>query len=447
MKLPVEFESRMKHQLQDDFIHFINALDDSSPISIRLNPYKTFHHGPLERVQWCDNGYYLPERPVFASDPLWHNGSYYVQEASSMMIETAFKAIKSSLQHPLIVLDACAAPGGKSTHLANLLGDDDVLVSNEVIKSRVPVLFENITKNGYQNTIITNADTEDFRKIGAIFDVILIDAPCSGEGLFRKDADATNEWNLENVKTCELRQKRILENLKHCVKPGGYIIYSTCTYNPGENQDQVQFLMDNGFEKASFNIGGESFTEYQCYPHKTKGEGFYIALLKQTKDLANTSSKSSIKLKPLKPENDWNNFLKGAFNYYKYNDAILAIAPHVFEFYSTYLNGIYTYSIGVEIGQQKDKLFTPSPYIAFSRKLDINAFQLHELEHLEALNYLYKNAISIQERDKKGYVLVSFKGSIIGLGKYAGNRINNLFPNEWKLRRMPVQNEVFTLLN
>lgn len=447
MKLPVEFESRMKHQLQDAFIHFIKALDDPSPVSIRLNPYKAFHHRPLEQILWCDNGYYLSERPMFASDPLWHNGSYYVQEASSMMIEAAFKAIKTSLQHPLIVLDACAAPGGKSTHLANLLDDNDILVSNEVIKSRVPVLFENSTKNGFQNTIITNADTEDFSKIGAIFDVILIDAPCSGEGLFRKDKDATNEWNLDNVKTCELRQKRILENLKQCVKPGGYIIYSTCTYNPGENQEQVQFLLNNGFEKASFNMGGETNTEFQCYPHKTKGEGFFLALLKQTQELSISATKPGNKLKLLKPENEWSNFLNGEFNYYKYNDAILAIAPHVFEFYNTYLHAVYTYSIGIEIGQQKDKLFMPSPYLAFSRKLDLTAFQQHELQHQEALNYLYKNAIPIQERDKKGYVLLTFKGSVIGLGKYAGNRINNLFPNEWKLRKMPAQNEFFTLTN
>jgi 16S rRNA C967 or C1407 C5-methylase (RsmB/RsmF family)/NOL1/NOP2/fmu family ribosome biogenesis protein len=447
MMLPPEFETRMRHQLSDDYTLFASALEQDSPVSVRIHPSKLKYVPKLERVNWCNTGYYLSERPLFSSDPLWHAGTYYVQESSSMMIEAAFLKVRASVEGPLKVLDLCAAPGGKSTLLANLLSEDDVLVSNEVIRSRVPVLYENLTKNGYPNLVITNADSSDFEKLGGVFDLVLVDAPCSGEGLFRKDPDAVNEWNSDNVQTCELRQKRILESVSACVKTGGYIIYSTCTYNPGENEHQVELLQSKGFESVSFTLNGSEKSSFQCYPHLIKGEGFYIALLKNTKDqpAANHSGKHQLKL--LKADPAWQNMLINAGEFFDFKGQILAIQPHVFEFFSDHLSGLHIYSIGISVGTQKDRLFSPSPYLPFASNINTDAFDSYELDQTQALSYLFKNAISITQRDKKGYVLLTFKSHSIGLGKYAGNRINNLYPAEWKLRKMPETTQYFTLLN
>jgi len=447
MILPAEFESRMRAQLGNEFDQFAKALDSESPVSVRLNHQKIPTSLPLKPVTWCSSAYYLEQRPVFSSDPLWHNGSYYVQEASSMMVEAAFLKAKSILNRPLKVLDLCAAPGGKSTLLANLLGEDDVLVANEVIRTRVPVLFENLCKNGYPNTIITNVDSADFEKSGAIFDVVLVDAPCSGEGLFRKDADATAEWTTENVTTCELRQKRILESISQCIKPGGFIIYSTCTYNPGENQNQVNLLESLNFKPVEFQLTDGAHSTFQCYPHKIEGEGFFIALMQNMGSQTATQRLSKHQLKSIKPDPAWKDLLYHAGDFYDFKGQILAIAPEVFEFFTEHLSALHIYSIGIQIGTQKDKLLTLSPYLPFAANLNRAAFETYELDQIQALNYLFKNAINIPASSKKGYVLLTFKNHVIGLGKFAGNRINNLFPAEWKLRRMPEAQQMFNLVD
>jgi 16S rRNA C967 or C1407 C5-methylase (RsmB/RsmF family)/NOL1/NOP2/fmu family ribosome biogenesis protein len=447
MKLPVEFESRMRLQLSADYDTFVAALESDSPVSIRINPSKIKLVPALDRVEWCQTGYYLNSRPVFSSDPLWHAGAYYVQEASSMMIEAAFLKVRSSLNGPLKVLDLCAAPGGKSTLLANLLSDEDVLVSNEVIRSRVPVLYENLCKNGYPNSIITNSDSSDFEKLGGVFDLVLVDAPCSGEGLFRKDPEAVDQWNPENVTTCELRQKRILESISKCVKPGGFIIYSTCTYNPGENQEQVKLLENLNFELTEFALNNGSCSTFQCMPHTIKGEGFFISLLKNNG--INEANEINVKhqLKPIKADDAWKNVLINAGDFYDFKGQILAIRNHVFEFFADHLCSLHIYAIGVSIGTSKDKLFSVSPYLPFASNINKDAFEQFELDQAQALSYLFKNAITISQRDKKGYVLLTYKNQVIGLGKFAGNRINNLFPAEWKLRKMPDSAQYFNLID
>lgn len=447
MKLPIEFETRMRNQLSADYDKFVEALESESPVSVRINPSKLNQLLPLERVEWCQTGYYLNNRPVFSSDPLWHAGTYYVQEASSMMIEAAFLKVRSLLNGPLKVLDLCAAPGGKSTLLANLLDNDDVLVSNEVIRSRVPVLYENLCKNGYPNCIITNSDSSDFEKIGGVFDLVLVDAPCSGEGLFRKDPEAVDQWNPENVTTCELRQKRILDSISKCVKPGGFIIYSTCTYNPGENQEQVKLLENLNFELTEFALNYGSYSTFQCMPHTIKGEGFFISLLKNKGNNEAIDISAKHQLKPIKADDAWKNLLINPGDFYDFKGQILAIRNHVFEFFADHLCGLHTYAIGVSIGNSKDKLFSVSPYLPFASSINKDAFEQFELNQAQALSYLFKNAISISQKDKKGYVLLTYNNQIIGLGKFAGNRINNLFPPEWKLRKMPDSSLYFNLID
>lgn len=446
MNLPEAFRNRMQMQLGTEACaEFEAALLEDSPVSVRINPNKLNPLNGLEKIGWCKNGYFLEKRPVFSSDPLWHAGAYYVQEASSMMLEQAFKSARSHLSGPLKILDLCAAPGGKSTHLASLCGEGDILVCNEVIRSRVSVLAENLRKHGYHNTIVTNADSSAFERCGEVFDVVLVDAPCSGEGLFRKDPAAMQEWNPENVNTCELRQKRILDSVVKCLKPGGMLIYSTCTYNPGENEAQVEMLCQQGFEMFPFPVNGTEHNTYQCYPHRFRGEGFFIALMRKS----GSNGQSGINagknpLKQVKPQSEWTELINAPLPVYGFENQLLTGTEDLFEFLNTHLGGIYCHSAGTSLGHLKDKHFTPSEYLPFSLLLARERFNELELDQASALKYLSKNPLP-HKGVEKGYLLLSFRGTVIGFGKYAGNRINNVFPAEWKLRTMPSESNWFCL--
>ena len=274
-------------------------------VSIRLNPSKagqrSTNNEQLEKVPWSSNGYYLPERPSFTLDPLFHAGAYYVQEASSMFLEEVLKQTVD-LSKPLKVLDLCAAPGGKSTLIQSIISKESLLVSNEVIKTRVNILSENITKWGAANVIVTNNDPADFLRLKNYFDVIVVDAPCSGSGLFRKDPNAITEWSESNVQLCAQRQQRILADIMPSLKDGGVLIYSTCSYSQQEDEAISDWLIEqfkparmtrsDGVESLRFKVDEswgivETVSEkenaygYRFYPDKVKGEGFFIAAFKK----------------------------------------------------------------------------------------------------------------------------------------------------------------------
>ena len=229
--------------------------------SVRSNPEKIFNiqhsifNAQLEKVLWSSNGYYLFERPSFTLDPLFHAGAYYVQEASSMFLEEVLKQTVD-LTRPLRVLDLCAAPGGKSTLIQSVISKDSLLVSNEVIKTRVNILAENIAKWGAPNVIVTNNDPSDFKRLPGYFDVIVVDAPCSGSGLFRKDPNAINEWSENNVALCAQRQQRSLADILPSLKEGGVLIYSTCSYSQSEDEDISNWLQK---EYSFFNLQSSIF--------------------------------------------------------------------------------------------------------------------------------------------------------------------------------------------
>lgn len=427
-----------------EYALFEQAMDSTAPVSVRINPDKLSASPALERVPWSRYGYYLEERPVFSSDPLWHAGAYYVQEASSMLIEAAFNSVRQALEGPLCILDLCAAPGGKSTHLASLAGWEDVLVCNEIIRSRVPVLAENLRKHGADNCIITHADSSDFEQAGALFDLILVDAPCSGEGLFRRDHAAMDEWNPQNIQTCELRQKRILESAAASVKSGGFIIYSTCTWNPGENEDQLDFIQSLGFEPASFSVLGQSHTRFRAYPHLLKGEGFFMALLRKTATGPAGKGQKHPKLKPVKTDSEWSKLLREGSCTFGFENTVFAGPENCLRFAAEYLGGIRIYSLAAELGHQNGRLFSPSEYLPFSGVLRADALPMHAIGQEEALRYFAKNPLPCNS-SQKGYLCLAFRDLPCGLGKYAGNRINNLFPGEWKLRNIPEQGQYFCL--
>ena len=266
--------------------------------SVRINPFKlsmvngewsNFHHSPLTihvKVPWTEYGYYLTTRPSFTFDPLFHAGCYYVQEASSMFLEQALKQTVD-LSQPLKVLDLCAAPGGKSTHILSLISKDSLLVSNEVIRSRANILNDNVIKWGCSNVVVTNNDPRDFQRLENYFDVIVIDAPCSGSGLFRREPEAIEEWSEQNVALCSQRQQRIVADVLPALKNGGVLIYSTCSYSIEEDEKICEWLIDeliiNNEEliiNPDWNIV-PSGAGYRFWPDQVKGEGFFIACFRK----------------------------------------------------------------------------------------------------------------------------------------------------------------------
>jgi 16S rRNA C967 or C1407 C5-methylase (RsmB/RsmF family) len=447
MTWPEAFINRMQTQLgAEESQAFFEALQAEAPISIRLNPKKFQLDIQLESVPWASNGRYLSARPNFASDPLWHAGAYYVQEASSMFLEQVFGFVKSKFNGPIKVLDLCAAPGGKSTHLLAMCEHDDVVVSNEVIKSRLGVLLENIHKQGYNNSIVCHADSSDFEALGPLFDVIVVDAPCSGEGLFRKDPQATNEWSDSNIQTCELRQQRILDQIQHCLLPGGYLIYSTCTYNPGENQAQMERLMQNGFAPVAWTTQSPQAYQWQCYPHQIKGEGFYIALLQKQNAGADAVQIKPKYLKPVKPFEELPLGLDTADVLVQIEDNLHLVPQNTLSLYENALHKLHCVGLGSPVGSFLQKRFSPSEHLPFSLGFNAQAYPIQTLDQTAALNYLSKQILPYQG-NQKGLTVIQYKGCNLGWGKFAGNRINNLFPSEWKLRMMPKAEQFFSLDN
>jgi len=288
--LPVDFIDSMRQELGGEAEQLFRALEGEQVTSIRLNDKKDILDFPcdIEEVPWHEDGYYLLERPQFTLDPLFHAGCYYVQEASSMFIQ---QALDQYVDPHSIVLDLCAAPGGKSTLISQHLGNQGLLIANEVVRQRVFVLSENIQKWGNGNTVVTHNDAAVFgEKTGHLFDCMLVDAPCSGEGMFRKDEEAREEWSVKNVHMCAERQRKILMDAWDALKPGGILIYSTCTFNREENEENVEWIADClGGDILPVNFDPRwGITEgnpgYHFYPHMTQGEGFYMAVIRKLDD-------------------------------------------------------------------------------------------------------------------------------------------------------------------
>ena len=284
--LPSDFSSRMQTVLGHSYQAFESALTETAPVSIRKNPMKKSDlFEDSTQIPWEPRGYYLNERPSFTLDPAFHAGAYYVQEASSMLIGYALRQVIDFSEN-LKILDLCAAPGGKSTLLLSHMNQNSVLLSNEVIRTRVNILKENLHKWGNPNVLVSNHEAEDFKPLNGFFDLVLIDAPCSGEGLFRKDENARREWSVDNVKLCAARQRKIVANAVDLLREGGILLYSTCTYNAQENMGNVQWVAEQfDCESLSINLppnwGVVELNEnnrygYQCYPHLLKGEGLSL---------------------------------------------------------------------------------------------------------------------------------------------------------------------------
>jgi len=444
VQLPKIFVEQIELSLGDEAIDFFASLDENSPSTLRINPRKSFFPKNLEQVPWCENGYYLAERPVYTLDPLFHAGAYYVQEASSMFLEQVLKQT-TDLSLPLKVLDLCAAPGGKTTHIVSLLSNDSLLVSNEVIRSRSKILAENVSKWGIPNIVVTSNDPSDFQKFTGFFDVLIIDAPCSGEGLFRKDKDAVNEWSPENVERCSARQKRIVADSWDALKPGGMLIYSTCTYNRREDEEMIQWICDE-FQAQSVPIDISQFTGivktdspigYHFYPHKIKGEGFFIAALKKT--VGQEFRPIKIKKPPIsKAPSSVVNSVSRWINSQE-NIALWAFHNQVLAFPARWSNELLMLTenlsivqAGTEVCEIKGRDFIPSHALAVSSILQKVAFATVEIDLDTALTFLKKEECKFNNSDD--YLLLTYSNVPLGFMKKAGTRYNNLYPKEWRIR-------------
>lgn len=396
-----------------------------------------------EQVAWCKDGFYLQQRPSFTQNPFLHAGAFYVQEASSMFLQTILQQFFDN-NNEQKVLDVCAAPGGKTTLLANFF-KEGLVVSNEVIKSRSNILVENTSKWGTENIIVTNNDPKDFSTLPNFFDALVIDAPCSGSGMFRKDETALHEWSLENVALCSQRQKRILADVMNCLKAEGFIIYSTCSYSVEENEDIVDWMMTE-FEVQSMQINLQQNwniveTEsnkhhgfgYRFYPDKIKGEGFFVAVLqkknitgsenKKTKNLP-TAAKPELLLFQQHIENI------GLLQIFKNNQEFRVIKQTHFNALQILANCLYIKKAGIGLGEIKGKDFIPSHELAVSM-LQIVNFATISFNIEDALRYLKKKELNVQA--DKGWVLVTYCSLPLGWMKVLPNRINNYYPQEWRI--------------
>lgn len=435
--LPEVFLEHMKTMLTSDLDSFLQSLESLPPTSIRLNPKKRSEQFDNEEpVPWCRLGHYLKERPSFTFDPLFHAGAYYVQEASSMFIEQVWNAIPKT-DSPLCVLDLCAAPGGKSTHLLSLLDKNSLLVSNEIIANRNAVLRENITKWGCPNSVVTQNKPEDFTKLASFFDVVFVDAPCSGEGMFRKDKNARAEWSEQNVAMCATRQTNIIEYAINCLKPGGFLVYSTCTFEPKENDNQIELALEKyGVKSIPLQFDGVQQTSFglQFFPHKNKGEGFYIALMQKQES---ESSPHLQKTKKIHGTTDFNKvaaeYLDNASNFIllKKGTLIFALPKATYPWYQQVQSQLFVKQAGILLGENKGENFIPAHSLALSIHLNHTIPRI-ELTKDQAIAFLKCESVRI-EHGKQGWAIVTFQNHALGWIKIMQNRNNNYYPKEWRI--------------
>jgi 16S rRNA C967 or C1407 C5-methylase (RsmB/RsmF family)/NOL1/NOP2/fmu family ribosome biogenesis protein len=443
--VPEEFINRIKTQKYIDSESLLKALAEPSPVSIRINQSK-WNRKPLNSkpVPWCENGYFLKERPSYTLDPLFHAGCYYPQEASSMFLEQVMKQ-SSELNGNLKVLDLCAAPGGKSTHLSDIIGPDSLLITNDVIRSRAAILAETVTKWGSGNVLVTQNDPAAFARLPGYFDIILVDAPCSGEGMFRSDI-AINEWSVGNTTHCSERQKRILMDVWPALKQNGILIFSTCTFNPGENEENIMWLIGkNEAESVRLDMSGfkgiteidfEGIFGYGFYPDKVRGEGFFISAVRKTGKQEKIHFRSSKKsdLQPDKNEigvlERWTSFSKERA--LKWGDELIAV-PCSMEDYFQIFREVKIVKGGTKVCTVKKNDYLPSHELALSQKLKKDAFPIEEVDLSVALAYMRRDNFVI-DNALKGWNILTYNGVNLGFIKNIGNRFNNYFPVEWRIR-------------
>ncbi len=497
MNLDPAFVRQMRRLLPEEYDVFMSSLEEDLPVSVRMNAAKcskekAFNLLPATVqgvVPWYPEAYYLEQRPSFTFDPYFHCGLYYVQEASSMFcalaIRSALQTMKMSDQ-VVRMLDLCAAPGGKSTLAASELPSGSLLLANEIIPSRAKILDENLIKWGTAGVIVTQNEPADFKKFKAAFDLILADMPCSGEGMFRKEPEAIAAWSEDYVRTCAARQRQILRQCWNSLRPGGCLIYSTCTYNTLENEENVFWAAAELGARVlpveclpGWNIHpaiGVDFPAYRFFPHRTRGEGFFLALLqKEGSAAANSpvsyeinrqedffdlsSSKKKNRLPAGKKSKKFVNELidkkiasylsslfdqPEAYEISLFSQCIYRAFPaqHA-DFLAQISASLRIVRAGLYLGEYKGSQFIPDISLALSTALEPGRhFTSYELNRQQALAYLKRESLQLSEDCPRGQILVTYGGTNLGWVNNLGVRANNRYPSSWRIRSQLPANQL-----
>lgn len=417
---------------------FLEALRVSPPVSVRINPFKAELFNYQERVPWCENASYLPERPHFTADPAFHAGAYYPQEASSMFLDFVVRQLGLDT-YAIAALDLCGAPGGKATLLRSVLHDESLVWANEVVPKRAKILLENLQKWGHEGIIVSNADAKTFGETEGAFDLILVDAPCSGEGLFRKQPEAVNEWSPKAVENCAIRQRQIIQSIWPALKKGGVLIYSTCTFNTLENEENLLWLKnryDAEFINLKVPFHGIAESEmhgvigYRFWPQHVKGEGFFLSAIRKeesqkqrTKRRTGTGLKR-VGLQKLLPLPVFTDKRDQVFMLSDMGMCLLEMFPLVDKVFSK----------GFPLGVMKGNGFKPNHGMAMWR--NFNSERQVNLHYQEAINYLSCQDVAYRGIEK-GKVVTGYKGFNLGFGKCDKNRIVSNYPKEFRIRHFP----------
>jgi 16S rRNA C967 or C1407 C5-methylase (RsmB/RsmF family)/NOL1/NOP2/fmu family ribosome biogenesis protein len=401
---------------------------------------------PLTPVPWSQYGFYLPQRPSFTLDPFFHAGAYYVQEASSMFLEFALRQT-CDLAQPLKVLDLCAAPGGKSTLLQAVISPDSLLVANEVIRARAGLLADNISRWGAANAVVTNNDPRDMSRLPGFFDVMVIDAPCSGSGLFRRDPEAVAEWSPENVTLCSQRQQRILADAWPALKEDGILIYSTCSYSKEEdeaimdwlatelNAENIPLSVPAGWRVITTVSDKRNCAGYRFYPDKIQGEGFFIACFRKRDGgpWQPRKQKDSLTALPRKEREKLQPWIKeaGPLFYMEHQGEVILLPESVSSAVAVLQQQLYLRKAGVKAGQLTAKELVPDHQLAMSALLGPQLSKV-ALTREQALLYLRKEDPALQLAIK-GWALMEYEDMPLGWAKVLPNRINNYYPKELRI--------------
>lgn len=443
--LPDEFKNQMQAQLGPDFEDFMKSLKLPSPVSIRYNTQK-YQPATGMPVPWCSTGRYLDQRPSFTREPLFHAGAYYVQEASSMLLEQALIQT-TDLSRPLTVLDLCAAPGGKSTHLLSLLSPESLLISNEVIRSRTNILASNLDRWGRPNVIVTQNDPADFESIDSFFDVVVVDAPCSGEGLFRKEPEAMEEWSVKNVDLCASRQRRIVSDVWKSLKPGGILIYSTCTYNTRENQQNLAWIKsqhDCTFEQIRLDPSWGALAShnndcigYQCLPHRVRGEGFFFSIIRKNGESRTHAHRSRNRLQTPAPAEaslvkKWITNPE-TFFFFLHGSRIRILPAGHEALFPFVLENLHVIQAGTCLGEVKKNKIVPDHALALSIHRNREELPGITVTTPEAMTYLRMDSLRF-ENQSAGFRVIEFEGLGLGWVNVLPGRVNSLFPAAQRVR-------------
>lgn len=461
MKLPVEFENRMKEMLGSEYDDFIKSYDEDKKIGLRVNELKLSVEEfekiapfTISPVSWCKTGFKVEESEEKPGRYALHDaGAYYMQEPSAMSV-AASVAPKPGMK----VLDLCAAPGGKSSQLASFLQNQGLLVSNEINAQRARILSSNIERMGVRNCVVLNETPDRLSKVFEdYFDVVVVDAPCSGEGMFRKDQVAVEEWSLENVEMCARRQEEILSEAVKMVAPGGLLAYSTCTFAPLENENQIAGLLANypefsieEFDNLKFFEPGrpewitrdvseeikESLKKSaRLWPHKIDGEGHFLCLLRRNE----VSECEAPKEKPAKPNKQLEKLIK-EFEKNNLRDfsidtgRLVQVEDRIYlkpEALNVNLSKLHIIRMGLEIGEIKKDRLEPSHSLAMALKPgEVKRFV--SVNEEEALKYRHGEEIRVESDN--GWTLVCIENVSIGWGKAVNQTLKNHYPKGLRIK-------------